>query len=40
MLYQVGEYAFPGLNAMAYAIAFFIVVGAICLAYATYRTWE
>lgn len=40
MLYEVGQYAYPGLNAVGYAVAFAIVVLALTGAYATYKFWE
>lgn len=37
MLYQIGEYAYPGLNAVLYAIAFAVVVLSSMGAYAIYK---
>ena len=40
MLYQVGGYAYPALNAIGYAVALAVVVAAMCGAYGTYKTWN
>lgn len=40
MLYQIGEYAYPGVNAFLYALAFAVVVAACTGFYATYKCWN
>lgn len=37
MLYEIGQYAYPGLNAVLYAFAFAVVVLSSLGAYCMYR---
>ena len=40
MFYRIGEYAYPGLNFIAYSLGFAIICLAFCAVYATYKVWN
>ncbi len=40
MIYQIGEYAYPGLNFFVYALGYAVLVGSTMGAYSIWKAWQ